>query len=59
MASSQVEAGTSGFLSRADMDLRLPMEFQHGCQALSLSESWKPALLSSFKINVRLPVQLT
>ena len=30
MASSRVEAGTSGFLSSSDMDLRVPMEFQQG-----------------------------
>ena len=30
MASSRVEAGTSGFLSSSDMDLGVPMEFQQG-----------------------------
>ena len=59
ISSSRVKAGTSGFLSSADMDLGLPMEFQRGCQASSLSESWKSAFLSSFKISVRLPLELT
>ena len=38
-SSSGVEAGTSGFLSSADMDLGVPLEFQQGSQASSLVET--------------------
>lgn len=34
-ASSVLEAGTSGFLSSADLDLNVPMEFQQRSQASS------------------------
>ena len=55
----RAEATTSGFLSRADMDLGVPMEFQKGSQASSSVETWKSAFLSSWKSSVRLPVGLT
>ena len=48
-SSSGAEAGTSGFLSSADMDLRVPMEFPQGSQASSHVETCKSALLSSWK----------
>ena len=57
--SSRVEAGTSGFLYIADMDLRFPMEFQQGSQALPCVETWNSALLSRCKMGVRLPIGLT
>ena len=59
MASSQVEARTSGFLSSSDMDLGVPMEFQQGSQASSRAEAWNSASLSRFKRGVRLPVKWT
>ena len=34
-ASGQLEAGSSVFLSSADLDLGVPMEFQQGSQATS------------------------
>ena len=58
-SSSGVEAGTSGLLSSADMDLRVPMEFQQGSQASSHVETFKSAFLSSCQSSVRLPVELT
>ena len=57
-SSSGVEAGTSGFLSRTDMDLGVPLDAQ-GSQALSHVEPCNSALLSSRKRSVRLPVRLT
>ena len=39
-----VEAGTSGFLSSADMDLGVPLEFPEGSQASSRVEACKSAL---------------
>ena len=57
-SSSGVEAGTSGFLSRTDMDLGLPLDAQ-GSQASSHVEPWNSTLLSSRKRSVRLPVRLT
>ena len=42
-----VEAGISGCLSSADMDLEVPIEFLQGTQALSREESCKFAFLSS------------
>ena len=44
---SGAEAGTSGFLSSADMELGLPVEFQQGSQASSCVETCKSAFLSS------------
>ena len=58
-SSSAAEAETSGFLSSADMDLKDPMEFQQGSQALFCVETCKSAFLSSFNSSVRLPVELT
>ena len=58
-SSSGAKAGTSGFLSSADMDLRVPKEFQHGSQFTSHVETWKSAFLSSCKSSVKLPVELT
>ena len=56
---SGVEAGTSGFLSSADMDLGVPLEFPEGSQASSHLEICNSALLSSQKSSIRLPVGLT
>ena len=56
-ASSQVDAGTSGFLSSSDMDLWGPMEFEQGSQASSRVEIWNSASLSRCKRLVRLPVE--
>ena len=58
-SSSGVEAGTSGLLSSADMDLRVPMEFQQGSQASSHVETCRYAFLLSCSSSVRLPVELT
>ena len=57
--SSGVKAGTSGFLSRADMDLRAPLGSPQRSQASSRVEPCKSALLLSWKSSVRLPVGLT
>ena len=54
-----VEAGTSGFLSSADMDLEVPIEFLQGTQALSREESCKFAFLESSQSSVRLLILLT
>ena len=59
MSSSGVEAETSGFLSRADMDLGAPLGFPQGSQASSHVETCTSALLSSWKSSVRLPVRLS
>ena len=58
-SSSGVEARTSGFLSRADMDLGISLEFPQGGLASSHVEICKSALLSSWKSSVRFPVGLT
>ena len=58
-SSCSVEAGTSGFLSSADMDLGDSLEFPQWNQALSRVETCKSALRSSWKTRVRLPVRLT
>ena len=58
-SSSGVEAGNSGFLSRADMDLRVPLELSQGSQESTPVEIFKSALLSCWKSSVRLPVGLT
>ena len=58
-SSSGVEAGTSGFLSSADMDLGVPLEFQQGSQASSLVVTWKSAFLLSYKSSFKVPVELT
>ena len=57
--SSGLEAGTSGFLSSADMDVEVPLEFPQGSQASSVVETCKSALLLSWKSSVRPPVGLT
>ena len=54
--SSQVEAGTSVFISSANLHLRVPMEFQQESEASSRVEICKSAFLSSSKSSVRLPV---
>ena len=58
-SSSRVEAVTSGFLSRADMDLSVHVEFPQGSQALSSVETRESALLVSWKSSVCLLVWLT
>ena len=58
-SSSGVEAGTSCFLSSADMDLGFPLEFPQGSQASSHVQTCKSAFLSSWKSSVRLPVEFT
>ena len=58
-SSSGVEAGTSGYLSRTGMDLRVPRGRPQGSQASSHLEPCKSPLLSSRKSSVRLPVGLT
>ena len=57
-SSSGVESVTSGFLSHADMDLGVPLDFPKQSQALSCAETCKSAFLSSWKSSVRLPVGL-
>ena len=59
MASSRVEAGTSGCLFSYDMDLGVLMEFQQGSQASPRVETWNPASLLRFQRDVRLPVEWT
>ena len=59
MSSSGVQAGNSGFLSRADMDIMVHLGRPQGSQASSRVEPCKSALLSSRKNSVRLPVGLT
>ena len=59
MASSRVEAGTSGFLSNSDMDLRVPMKFQQESQASCHVETWNSVSLSRFQRGVSLPVEWT
>ena len=58
-SSSGVEARTSGFLSRADIDLGVSLGCPQSSQASSHVEPCKSALLSSRKSSVRLPVELT
>ena len=58
-SSSGAKAGSSGFLSSADMDLGVSMEVQQGSQASSRVETCKSAFLSSCNSSVRLPVELT
>ena len=49
----------SRFLSSADMELGIPMEFQQGSQASSHVETCESTFLSSYNSSVRLPVELT
>ena len=58
-SSHGVEAGTSGILSVADMDFRVPLGRPLVSQASSSVEPCKSALLSSGKSSVSLPVGLT
>ena len=53
-SSSGDEAGNSGFLSWADMDLGVPLEFPQRSQALSHVETCKSTLLSSCQSSVSL-----
>ena len=57
-SSSGVEAGTSGFLFRTNLDLGVPLDAP-GSQASSHVEPCNSTLLSSRKRSVRLPVRLT
>ena len=58
-SSSGVEAGTSGFLCRADMHLRVSLGPPLGSQDSSCVEPCKFIPLSSLKRSVRPPVGLT
>ena len=53
------EATTSGFLSSANMDFGVPMEFWQGSQASSHVEICKSTFLPSSNSRVRHPVKLT
>ena len=55
----RTEATTSGFLSRADMDLGVPMEFPQGSLSSSHVETCKYTFLLSCNNSVKLPVLLT
>ena len=57
-SSSGVEARISRFLSRADMDLGVPLGFPQGSQALSRVETCKSAFLLNCNSSVGLPVEL-
>ena len=57
-SSSQVEAGTSVFISSADFDSAVPMEFQQGSKSSSRVETCKSTFLSSCKCSIRLPVEV-
>ena len=58
-SSPGVQAGNSGFLSCAGMEVVVPLESPQGSQASSRVETFKSAFLSSCKCSVRLPVVLT
>ena len=58
-SSSGVEDRTSVFLSSADMELGVPLQFPQGSQASSRLETCKSAFLSSCNRSVRLSVELT
>ena len=58
-SSSGVEARNSGFLSRTNMDLGVPLGHPQGIQASSRVELCKSTLLSSWKSSIMLPVGLT
>ena len=53
-----VQVGTSVFLSRANIELGLPLGFAQESQASFHVETCNSALLSSWKSSVRLPVEL-
>ena len=57
-ASSQVEPGTSGFLSISDIALGVSVELEQGSQASSCVEAWNSAFLSSCSWGVRPLVEL-
>ena len=57
-ALSRDEAGTSGFFSCSDVDLRECMQFQTGSQISICVEAWNSAFLSSCKRGFRPPVEL-
>ena len=57
-SSSGAEAETSGILSSADVDLKVPMEFPQGSQASSRVETCKSTLLLSWICSVWLLVEL-
>ena len=48
-SSSRAEAGTSSFLSSADMHLEVPMHFRQGIQASTSVETCKSAFLRAVK----------
>ena len=52
-SSSGVEVGTSGFLSRADVDFGVTLRHPQGSQGLVSCEAVKSTLLSSWKSSVR------
>ena len=52
-SSSEVEARTSGFCSRADMDLGVPLGHPQGSQSSSRVEICKSSFLSSCNSSVR------
>ena len=54
-----MEAGISGYLSSADIDLRVPMEFPQGSHASSPVETYKSAFLLICNSSIRFPVKLT
>ena len=56
-SSSGSEAASSGFLSNADMDLGVAMEFPQGSQAMSRVETCKSTFLTSYNIGIRIPVK--
>ena len=56
--SSRFEAGTSGFLSISDSDLRVPAELGQESQASSFVEEWNSACLSSSSRGDRPLVEL-
>ena len=57
-SSSGVEDRTSVFLSSADMELGVPLQFPQGSQASSRLETCKSAFLSTCNRSVRLSVEL-
>ena len=59
MSSSRVEPGNSVFLSSADMDLGVPMEFQQESQVASHLETWNSAFLLRCKRCVTFHVEVT
>ena len=58
-SSSGVKARSSSFLSSADMDHGVHLEFLQGSQASSRVETCKSTILSSWKSSVRLPLEFT